>query len=405
MPRILHLGTGNFHRAHQAVYTQDAGGWTITGVSLRSRAVIEAMAQRAFHYTLAIQGPEGVTYRQIDVIEDILFAPDNPQAVMDAIAEADLISLTITEKGYCLGADGALDLTHADIRADLDGENRTAIALLARGLARRKTGVAVLSCDNLTGNGDTLGAALRRFAEADGVALPDGLHFPNTMVDRITPATTDALREGMKAATGIDDLAPVATEPFSEWVIEAFDAPHPDWQVAGAQIVPDVAPYEARKLRMLNGAHSTLAYAGLLSGHQFVHEAVGHPGLNKLAREVMSEAAATLPRDVETTEYSAALMQRFANPSLHHKLRQISMDGSQKLPVRLLATIRERQAQGLASPALWRGIDAWVAFVISETKAGRRLDDPRADDLATAARGPDPQAALLTLIGAPDRVT
>ena len=403
MKRILHLGVGNFHRAHQVVYTQDAGGWRITGVSLRSRGVIEALAPRGFDYTLAVQGPDGTAFRQIDVLETVLFAPDDPDAVVQAIATADLISLTVTEKGYCLGQDGTLDLTHPDIESDLRGTRQSAIALLADGLARRTSPVAVLSCDNLTGNGDKLAAAVTRFAEAAGLRLPEGLQFPNAMVDRITPATTDALRAMVLAQTGIEDNAPVATEPFSEWIIEAFDAPHPAWEQAGAEFVPDVAPYEARKLRLLNGAHSTLAYAGLLKGHRYVHEAIADPELFQLVDGVMEEASVTLQSGIESTAYRAALMTRFANPALHHELQQIAMDGSQKLPVRLFQTIRERQAKGLASPALWRGAEAWAEFVVRELKAGRDLNDPRADDLKDLALAISPERRLLEDIGAPPR--
>lgn len=402
MKRILHLGVGNFHRAHQAVYTQDAGGWRITGVSLRSRGVIEALEPRGFDYTLAIQGPDGTTFRQIDVLDDVLFAPNDPEVVIEAIATSDLVSLTITEKGYCLGQDGELDLEHPDIVRDLVGERRSAIALLCDGLSRRDAPVAVLSCDNLTGNGEKLGRAVRQFANSAGLDLAEGVQFPNTMVDRITPATTDALREMVEAETGIADQAPVATEPFSEWIIEDFEAPRPDWQEAGAEFVADVAPYEARKLRLLNGAHSTMAYAGLLAGQSFVHEAVAEPGLRDLVEQVMAEASETLAPGIETTSYRAALMERFANPALHHALRQIAMDGSQKLPVRLFETIRDRQKLGLAAPALWRGVEAWCRFVISETKAGRKLDDPMAESLAKAAQTGNPET-LLAQIGAPPR--
>lgn len=401
MPTLLHFGTGNFHRAHQAVYTQDAGGWTITGVSLRSRAVIDALSPRNCTYTLATQSASGTRYRQIDVISEVLFAPDNPEAVIEAVAKADMISLTITEKGYCLGANGTLDLNHPQIVSDLDGTSQTAIALLAHGLSRRSTPVAVLSCDNLTGNGDTLSAAVNTFAARAAIRLPAGITFPNCMVDRITPATTGALRAEVLAQTGLSDHAPVATEPFTEWVIEKFDAPHPDWDKAGAQFVTDVAPYEARKLRMLNGAHSTLAYAGLLAGYEFVHEAIADPKLLALIDAVMDEAAQTLPSQIETASYKAALLERFANPNLHHKLRQIAMDGSQKLPVRLVEAMAERTARGAASPALSAGIEAWCDFVVRETENHHKLDDPMADTLALEASKPDAKHRLKARIGAP----
>ncbi len=397
MNRILHFGPGNFFRAHLAEYTFDAGGWPITGVSLRSAAVRDGLAAQRNEYTLAVQGEE---LKRINVIRDILVAPENPDAVMTAIKapEVKVITATVTEKGYHLKPDGRLNLDDPEITSDLQGAGPTTlIGFLARGLASRTDPVTVLSCDNRIGNGNALEAAVRAFSAAAGQEIAAPIAFPNCMVDRITPATTDALRE----MTG-DPMA-VACEAFKEWVIEdRFVSERPNWR--GVQWVDDVAPHELRKLRMLNGAHSFLAYAGMLAGHQFVHEAIRDPGLRVTAKALMKEGAETLnPKfQAETDGYADALISRFENPSLEHRLRQIAMDGSEKVPYRFFGSLRDRIARNLPSPALSTAIRAWIEFCISETTAQKPLDDPRAADLATAASGDDPARALLTIIGADD---
>ncbi|MEM7472719.1 MAG: mannitol dehydrogenase family protein [Pseudomonadota bacterium] len=392
--RILHLGLGNFHRAHQAWYTQNAGdGWNITGVSLRSPNIRDALAPHGYDYTLAIRDAGGERLEKMTVLEDILFAKEQSEQVLEAIAKADLITLTITEKGYCLGPDNRLNKSHPEIEQDLSGELTSAIGYLAHGLARRDTPVTVMSCDNLSANGHALESALREFAALASLDLPVGLTFPSTMVDRITPATTPALSTHI-AALGLPDAAPVETETFSEWVIEdTFAGPRPAWEKAGAQIVKDAAPFELRKLRLLNGAHSALAYAGLLKGYDYVHEAIADPDLRAMVEGIFTEASKTLPSAVETLSYRAALLSRFENPNLHHKLRQIAMDGTQKLPVRLLGTIHDL---GGDAPNCRKGVAAWIDFALSEHAAGRALDDPRAGDITKAC--PEPQA-LAKLIG------
>lgn len=402
MGRIVHLGLGNFHRAHQAVYTQDARGWQITGVSLRSPATRDALAGQDGAYTLAIKDADGTDYRRMDVIDQILVAPENPNAVVAALAAADIVTITVTEKGYHL-ADGTLDLGTPALQQDLAGPPGTIYGLLAHAFRRRRAPLPVISCDNLAANGPTLRAAMTAFLAAFDPGLARNLDhiatFPATMVDRITPATTDALRAEV-AEAGLPCAAPVETEAFTEWVIEDFAGTRPDWSAAGATFVSDVAPHELRKLRMLNGAHSFLAYAGTLAGFTFVHQAIADPALRAGARRIMDEASATLPDRTATDApaYAEALIRRFENPSLNHRLRQIAMDGSQKLPQRMVATWGDRDAMGLASPGIEAGLKAWVDFVAQETRAGRALDDPLANDLARAAEQP---SELLGLIGAP----
>ncbi|WP_226782955.1 mannitol dehydrogenase family protein [Oceaniglobus trochenteri] len=416
MNRILHFGIGNFHRAHQAWYTHRAGGWKITGVSLRSAGVRDRLAPQDFGYTLVIKDAKGVSHAWIDVIDEVLVGAEDAGRIIERIASprTHVITFTITEKGYHLDpASGALNADDPAIRADLDGATGTVFGFLARGLAARQAAgagpVTLVSCDNLSGNGEKLKKALTGFCD---IAAPDlapwlasHVSFPDTMVDRITPATTDALIDEVKQATGRNDASPVATEAFSDWVIQDdFAGPRPSWEEVGARLVDDVAPYELRKLRLLNGAHSWLAYAGTLAGHTHVHEAIADPDLLKGARSVMAEATETLPDEIraETPAYADALIARFTNPSLHHKLRQIAMDGSQKLPQRLVAPWQARRDAGQAADAIETAIAAWVSFVLSETAAGRALDDPLAEALADACNQDEPVAAILKAAGLPD---
>jgi fructuronate reductase len=399
VPRILHIGLGNFHRAHQACYTHrvnQLGGdlWSITGVSMRSPSVREALGRQGFDYTLVTKGTEGASFDRIDVIDDVLVADRDTDRIVGTIAAEDtlIISLTVTEKGYHLGgADHLIDLDA--VAGDVRGGANTIYGLLHRGLKARRYGRAgpltIMSCDNLTSNGDALARALTAFDAAKGGELADYLArdvtFPNAMVDRITPATTPELIAVVAEATGFADSSPVSTEPFSEWVIEdRFAAARPAWDKVGATMVADVAPFELRKLRLLNGAHSYLAYAGVLAGYHFVHQAIADPELLAGVRGVMAEARKTLPdAALEGVDvYADALIDRFSNPSLEHALQQIAMDGSLKLPVRLVATWADRTSLGLPSPHIEAAIQAWIRFVRAEIVAGRPLDDPKADALA-----------------------
>ncbi len=391
MGTILHFGLGNFARAHLLDYTDQAGGWDVVGVSLRSSSVRDGLARQGFEYDLCVQG-QGV--RRIKTLRDVLVAPNDRAAIFDVMADAEIISATVTEKGYHLDAAGNLNLQDPAIAADLAGQGpATLIGFLAFGLAERRKPVTVLSCDNRMENGKTLETAVADFAEAAGLDMDwDAVRFPNAMVDRITPATTDAVR----AISG-DPMA-VPTEAFSEWVIEdSFAGPHPDWP--NVQLVDDVAPHEVRKLRMLNGAHSLLAYAGLERGLTYVHEAVRDPVLRPLVSELMKDAGATLPAalQAQAPDYAEALLQRFENPELAHRLDQIAMDGSQKLPYRFVPTLRETGSQAAIA-----GIRAWISYCISETAKGKALNDPCALEIASAVKQADPIVPLLGLVGAED---
>ncbi|MEM9579732.1 MAG: mannitol dehydrogenase family protein [Pseudomonadota bacterium] len=391
MGRIVHIGLGNFARAHLLDYTADVGGWDVVGVSLRSAAVRDGLAKQGFAYDLCVQG-QGA--KQIDVLSDVLVAPENPSAVLDAMAHAEIISATVTEKGYYLDSEGQLDLDDPVIQAELSGQGpRSLIGYLVQALARRCSPVTVLSCDNRVGNGDALRRAARRFAKAAGLSVDwSVVTFPNAMVDRITPATTDALRHEC------GDPMAVPTEAFREWVIEDnFAGPRPDWP--DVQFVADVAPHELRKLRMLNGAHSFMAYTGLLKGLTYVHEAVTDVQLRRQVEWLMAEAGATLPDEVQAQvpAYARALLRRFENPQLQHRLDQIAMDGSQKLPYRFIGTLRDGPA-----PTVAEGVQAWISFCMAQVAQGRTPDDPKAAEIAAAVTSSNPRHALLKLVGAAD---
>lgn len=400
---IVHFGIGAFHRAHQAWYTDaamNAGdtNWMITGVSLRSPAVAHQMNPQGGLYALAERSGGSTVTRIIGSVRNVLVAGEEPDGVIAALAAptTHVVSLTITEKGYCRRADGSLDLDLAD---------RTSFYhFVTQALVRRRKselgGVTLLPCDNLADNGATLARLMIQYLarhEPDLVPwFEENCTCPSTMVDRIVPATTSDDRAWVAATLGgIQDEACVVTEPFSQWVIEdRFAGRRPDWDKVGAQLVRDVAPYETAKLRMLNGAHSLLAYCGLKAGYDYVHEAVADPDLRRLVERLMRDEAAptiTPAPEQDLASYADSLIARFANPSLNHRLIQIAMDGSQKIPQRWLQTLAENKRQGRACPAILQGIEAWIHHLRGHNGP---VDDPRREELARAVTGDDPIPAL-----------
>jgi fructuronate reductase len=266
---------------------------------------------------------------------------------------------------------------------------------LCRRRVNRLPPFTVLCCDNLPGNGNSTRALVGRFARLIDPALADFIEneavFPNTMVDQIVPATTDADRAEIDAALGVHDAWPVVCEPFRQWVIEdRFPLGRPAWERTGAELVTDVLPYESMKLRMLNGSHSAIAYLGQLAGWRTVADAIADPTLAAFITGLMQEAAATLqmPPQVDLAAYGRALMARFANPALQHQTAQIARDGSQKLPMRLFATAAARAACGLASPHIALAVAAWLRFLQGRADDGSLLpiEDPKKDALLAAAR-------------------
>ncbi|MCZ8098098.1 MAG: mannitol dehydrogenase family protein [Burkholderiales bacterium] len=416
---IVHLGLGAFHRAHQAVYTDAAIAagdtrWGILGASLRAADTRDALVPQDGLYTIAVRSAEGEALRVIGALRGVLVGPEDPAALIAAMADPAvlIVSLTVTEKGYCHDpATGTLNEDHPDIRHDLahPGAPRSAPGYIVEALARRRAaGVpafTVLTCDNLPANGHTAGRVVSRLAamrDGDlGRFVAQEVAFPSTMVDRIVPATTDDDRARVAAALGLQDAWPVMTEPFSQWVIEdRFPGGRPDWAAHGAELVADVAPFETMKLRLLNGAHSSLAYLGYLAGRETVADAMALAPLAVHVRRLMDEEAGptlSLPPGADVEGYKDRLVARFRNPALRHRTSQIAMDGSQKLPQRLLGPIRDRLAAGAPIPRLALGVAAWMRYVAGTDEAGQPIDvrDPLAADLRRRADEAGPDAARL----------
>lgn len=420
-PGIVHLGIGAFHRAHQAVYTDsvlNAGDlrWGIVGASLRSPGTRDALAPQDGLYTVAARDGTGERLRVVGSVAGLLVAPEDPEALLTALTrpEVKIVSLTITEKGYCHApATGALDEAHPDIAHDLAAPQRprSAIGFIVEAIARRRAAgldpFTLLSCDNLPANGRTLKRVATRFAElreADlGRFVAGEIACPATMVDRIVPATTDADRAAVAERLGVADAWPVVTEPFSQWVIEDdFPAGRPEWERAGATFVTDVDAYEVMKLRLLNGSHSTLAYLGYLAGHETVADAMAAPGFAALIRGLMDEEVSpTLPSlpGIDLAAYKADLLARFRNPALRHRTWQIAMDGSQKLPQRLLATIRQRLGAGAPFSRLALGVAGWMRYAAGVDEGGAPIDvrDPLATIIRARTQGARSAADLATV--------
>lgn len=408
---IVHLGIGAFHRAHQAVYTDDAmaagdAGWGITAVSLRSAAVRDVMQPQDGLYTVVERSAAGPRLRVIGVVGSVLVAPEAPEAVVAALASpaTHVVTLTVTEKGYCRNpATSRLDREQA-------AGTGTIYDFLAAALKQRRAngagGLTLVSCDNLANNGRVLGDLLAEHIDQYDPALAAWaarmVACPNTMVDRIVPAVTAADIDDVARMTGVEDRAMVATEPFRQWIIEdRFAGPRPRWEAGGAQIVSDVRPFELAKLRLLNGSHSTLAYVGLGLGYEFIHQAIGDADLGRLVRAQMAdEAALGLPSGggLNPSAYMAALLERFSNPALPHRLSQIAMDGSQKVPQRWLATMIERDSAGRTSPAHMLSLAAWIVYTRGRAADGsvHVVDDPLAAQLGSLWDSAGDDAVRLT---------
>ena len=418
-PGIVHLGIGAFHRAHMAAYVDELLAenptWGIIGASLRRPDMRDALAPQDFLYALAIRDASGTSCRIIGAILDVLDASTQRGQLLQAMADPAIriVSLTVTEKGYCHDpASGELDERHPDIVHDLAHPDApvSAPGIIVKALELRHGGglapFTVMSCDNLPSNGRTAARIVRRFAElragADSalVEYVQTVRFPSTMVDRIVPATTDADRAAVSAIIGLEDAWPVVTEPFTQWVIEDdFPSGRPPFERVGAELVEDVEPFELMKLRMLNGSHSTMAYLGYLAGYQYVSQAVADPAMHRMVHGLMTnEVMPTLPMPRQALEaYRDQLLARFANPALNHRTWQIAMDGTQKLPQRLLGTIRDRLAHGQPIERLALGVAAWMRYVTGIDEQGQPIDvkDPHAARLRQIADAAGSDAARL----------
>ena len=383
---LVHFGVGAFHRAHQAWYTDlamTAGerDWAISGVSLRSAAVAEPLNPQAGLYTLTERSGAAASSRLIAALREVLVAARDRDAVVKRIAapECRIVSFTVTEKGYARAADGSLDLSLAAA---------SFYPLLSAAVEQRRAaglpGLTLLSCDNLPENGRTLARLLGEWLAARAPRLADWVEHectcPGMMVDRIVPATTEVDLAVLEDRLGLRDEGAVFTERFSQWVIEdRFAGPRPGWDRHGAQFVADVLPYETAKLRMLNGAHSALAYCGLRRGHTFVHEAIADPVLRELVDRLMREEATTTftPAPGQNlAAYAGRLIERFSDPALNHRLIQIAMDGSQKIPQRWLETLAFHEGR---CPAILEALAAWLVHIRGDA---RPVDDPMAQTLA-----------------------
>lgn len=386
---ILHLGIGAFHRAHQAVYTEDAievagGGWGIVGVSMRQATVATTLAEQDCLYTVETRDQEA-SYRVIGCVRRTLTLPLQPVEVVETFTHPDLhiVSLTVTEKGYCLTEEG-LDLTHPDIAHDLANPEapRSAIGALVAGLRRRHRAggapLTVISCDNLTGNGPRLAAAVLQLADRlDPAAarwIGDNIAFPETMVDSIVPASDAASRARADAVLGLEDQASVQRESFAQWVIEdRFAGPRPAWDRVGVEIVGAVQPYRQLKLHVLNACHSALAYLGLARGYDYVRQAIADPALAGFLDGLIAEEVAPGLANLPVAAYWATTRKRFANPAVDHRLDQIAQDGPFKLAQRVFPLIVSNRQAGLPVAKLASIVRAWTQF------AGKPLEEAVSD--------------------------
>ncbi len=419
---IVHLGIGAFHRAHMAVYVDDllAGdpSWGIVGASLRRPDTKEALEPQEGLYTIAVRDAAGTHPRVIGSILSVMDANSQRDDLLALMADPSIriVSLTVTEKGYCHDpATGELDRNHPDIVHDLanPAAPKSAPGMLVEALARRKAvGLApftVMSCDNLPNNGHTakrIVTALAALRDAELGKWVEAVAFPSTMVDRIVPSTTDADRAEIAGLIGAEDAWPIMTEPFTQWVIEDnFPSGRPAFETVGAQLVDDVEPFEHMKLRMLNGSHSTMAYSGYLGGYEYIADVMGDPAYVKLIHGLMSEEVMpTLDMPgVDLGGYRDELLERFRNPALKHRTWQIAMDGSQKLPQRLLGTIRDRLKDGQGIERLALGVAAWMRYVTGVAEDGSEIDvrDPHALKMMAIAAdaGDDAEALFDGLVG------
>ncbi|HJV13886.1 MAG TPA: mannitol dehydrogenase family protein [Propionibacteriaceae bacterium] len=409
--RIVHLGVGNFHRAHQAWYTShspDAGDWGIAAFTGRRTDMADALRPQDCLYTLITRSAEGDSLELVGALSSVHAAAEH-ETYLDYLSRPELaiVTITVTEAGYLRGADGHLDLAGNVIMSDLQAlqsnlGNRVASlpARLVAGLAaRRAAGAAaltILSCDNLPENGEVTKTVVQDLAGMVDETLPgwidSHIDFATSVVDRITPGTTDEDRGLVQQKCGYIDAYPVPTEPFSEWVVSGqFPAGRPRWEEAGVALVEDVGPFEQRKLRLLNGSHSMLAYAGSVRGHSTIDEAIADPDCRSWVESFWDEASRhlTLPA-ADIAAYRAALLDRFANPRMGDQLARIAADGSTKLPVRTLPTLRAERSAGRVPTGCATTVAAWILHLrglgapIKDAGAGPAQHAANSGDLPTA---------------------
>lgn len=419
---IIHIGVGGFHRAHQALYLDQYfhqnpdSDWGICGVGLLEfdQRMRDALNSQDCLYTLVERSPESDSARVIGSITQYLFAPENRQAVIDALAHPNcrIVTLTITEGGYYyVEGSGEFDVNHPTIQHDLQHPDQPigVYGFLTAALDRRRkqglTPFTVLSCDNLQGNGNIVRKMLTTFAELRdpelGRWMADQVAFPNCMVDRITPATTPSDLEMVRAQFGIEDAWPVVAEPFLQWVVEdKFSAGRPELETVGVQFTDDVHPYEMMKIRLLNASHLLIGYLGTLMGYSYVHETMADSLIRQAVEQLMEEVTPTLQpvAGIDLSQYKRTLIERFANPKIRDQLPRVSLNGSAKVPKWVLSSLRDKLQQDGAIDYLSLTIAAWFRYLKGQDDQGKpiSIDDPMAEILSQRARsgGSDPSHLL-----------
>jgi mannitol 2-dehydrogenase len=422
---IVHIGVGGFFRSHQAVYLDrllhmpDQAEWGYCGVGLlpHDAAIRDAMTSQDCLYTVVERSAQGDTARVIGSVLEFLYAPDDPEAVLEKMADPGtrIVALTITEGGYYVNqGNGEFDAGHPDIEHDLAHPRtpRCSFGYLAEALQRRRErGLApftVMSCDNLQNNGDVTRKTLLAFTRLRDPGLADWLAahgaFPNSMVDRITPATTDEHRALLRDRFGLADAWPVMAEPFLQWVIEdRFPGGRPAWERVGAQLTDDVLPYEKMKLRLLNAGHQALCYIGMLLGHEFAHEAVGDPDIRRLFVNLMDiEVTPLLPpvEGIDLADYKRTLIERFSNPAIRDQLARIGTEGSARIPKFVLPSVREQLERGGLIALSSFTVACWFRYLNGRSELGTPmpLNDPHAQRLRELAlRGGADAGPLLSM--------
>ena len=408
---IVHIGVGGFHKSHQALYLDNyfhenpGSDWGICGVGLLDydRRMRDALGSQDCLYTLVERSPQSDRARIIGSITRYRFAPDNRQAVIEAMAnpECRIVTLTITESGYYyIEGSGEFDVNHPTIQHDLHHPDQPigTYGFLSAALEkRRQQGLApftVLSCDNIQGNGNTVRKMLTTFAQIRdpelGRWITEYVTFPNCMVDRITPMTTPADIKMVAEQFGIDDAFPGVTEPFIQWVIEdTFCAGRPDWESVGVQMTNDVHPYEMMKIRLLNASHLLIGYLGSLAGYTYVYEVMADPLFEQAVAKLMDEVTPTLQSvpGIDLDDYKKTLIERFSNPKIRDQLPRLCLNGSAKIPKFILGSLRDKLQLGGAIDYLSLTIAAWCQYLNSYDKQGQPIpiDDPLADILIQRA--------------------
>ncbi|MCB0352147.1 MAG: mannitol dehydrogenase family protein [Bdellovibrionales bacterium] len=422
-PGIIHIGVGGFHRSHEAVYIDDyiaksgETDWGILGLGLldSDKRMQQALSSQDYLFTVVERSTDEEVARIVGSHTGFLLAPEDPQAVLDALTSEStrIVSLTITEAGYCFHpSTGMLDTTHPTIASDLKNPHapKGAFGYIVEALRQRfDKGIApftVLSCDNIQGNGDVAQRMIVSFAKAIspelGKRIEEEVAFPNSMVDRITPRTTDTERNAIEREFGISDQWPVVAEPFRQWVIEDhFSAGRPNWESVGVQMVSDVSPYEKMKLRLLNASHSLMGYLGYLAGFRYIDDVARDPEFSQYVRAFMKrEAEPTLDPvpGIDLNDYQQTLMVRFANSKIKDEAARICLDGSGKMPTFVLPTMRDQLARGgeISRGALC--VAAWFRYLTGEDENGEQypIEDPMAEELSRLAKkgGMDPRSLL-----------